>query len=267
MTLKTFDANFGFSTDLEQERNRFVNRMGSLFDKFKRDLKFDEYNSLFEKVCYELGENYRKILSDYSRIVRPVTAPSLQVLSGIDFNKVLRLIVALYNSYDGNNYVQHHIISKSVTDALSKSQMDVGVKWVNGSFYPAGEDLLDEQVIEGALKSLHNYPNENKDITIALTNYQSGRLDGVIENCYLAIEGLTRKVLKNDRTLLNNKVELLQLVGSSRYWGKIVSAYIEYANEMRRHASEERHNLKANEVEGFLYLTCLIIRLVIQSIS
>lgn len=87
-------------------------------------------------------------------------------------------------------------------------------------------------------------------------------LDDVIKNCYSALEGILRNVLGNKKTLDNNKKELLKTVGLSQGWKSILASYIQYAHDFR-HASEQRHLIKKNEAEAYLYMTGLVIRLLI----
>ena len=45
-------------------------------------------------------------------------------------------------------------------------------------------------------------------------------------------------------TFDNNKEDLLRLLQFSKYWDKIFVNYLSYAHEYRRHAGENRHDLK-----------------------
>ncbi|HAM39108.1 MAG TPA: hypothetical protein DCP53_06930 [Elusimicrobia bacterium] len=71
-------------------------------------------------------------------------------------------------------------------------------------------------------------------------------------------------VLKNSKTLDNNKDELLTKLNISQKWKSFLCNYIEYANEYKRHASDKRHNINPIEVEAFLYFTGLLVRLIIN---
>ena len=114
---------------------------------------------------------------------------------------------------------------------------------------------------------MNDFPNEKKDLQIALSNYQAGQVYGVVENCYNLIEGVSQKLLNNKKSLENNKIELLNLFPNRDHWGTILANYIKYAHDYRRHSGENRHNLKPAEIEGFLYLTCIMVRLLIRSIN
>ena len=138
-------------------------------------------------------------------------------------------------------------------------------RWKEGFFYPSGAEELDAALVEEAVTWLKDYPNERKDYAAALQYYTKGtELSDVIENCYTAVEGGVRQVLGNKKTLDNNKDELLKKLDLSDGWNAILANYITYAHDYR-HASEERHEIKKQEAEAYLYMTGLIIRLVIES--
>ena len=110
---------------------------------------------------------------------------------------------------------------------------------------------------------LVNFPNEREDYLKALTGYTNKRLDDVIINCYLAVEGIARDILGNKKTLDNNREELIKKIGLSQEWKALLSNFINYANEFKRHASEKRHSLNPIEVEAFLYLSGVLLRMAI----
>ena len=83
----------------------------------------------------------------------------------------------------------------------------------------------------------------------------------VIRNCYSAVEGIARNLLGNERTLDNNKDELLAKINLSSGWKSLLASYINYAHNYR-HASLKRHDVTKQEAEAYLYMTGLIIRLV-----
>jgi len=86
----------------------------------------------------------------------------------------------------------------------------------------------------------------------------------VIGNCYLVVEGIARSVLKNSRTLDNNREALVRTMELSQEWKSLLNNFINYANEFKRHASEGRHSLNPIEVEGFLYMTGILVRMICE---
>ena len=134
-------------------------------------------------------------------------------------------------------------------------------------FYPSGARELDEPLVEETFKWLTDFPNEKADYHKAVTGYASKQFGEVITNCYLAVEGVARNILGNNRTLDNNREGLMEKLGLSQEWKALLSNFIRYANEFQRHASENRHNLNPIEVEGFLYMTGVLLRMMILTAS
>jgi len=214
---------------------------------------------LFRLVCFELGVNANDFQQNISW---PITT-----LTGDDFNKTLQVLCILYVYLEGlpDSETRQKGLSDSIELVLSLCSCDIGIRWKEGFFYPAGAEELDKPLIEETLTWLKAYPNERKDYRKALEYYlEEKSLDDVIKNCYSAVEGVTRKVLGNDKTLDNNKNELLRKMNLSDGWNSMLANYINYAHNYR-HADEKRHEITKQETEGYLYLTGLIIRLIIES--
>lgn len=263
MSVKEFDKTFGLGSSIDEEKIRFVNRIeNTVFNAFVENYEFEAYQELFEKVCYQLGEDATEIIRQNSFMYTSI--PNFKELSKKDFIQTLRIVIAIYKCLSDNENSQKKI-THYIIDALERANLNLGVRWADGVFYPTGDKLLDVELIDTSLSLLDKYPNEKIDLKNALDNYNSKSLYGVVENCYLAVEGIGRQLLNNKRTLDNNKEGLLQLLHFSKYWDKIFLNYLSYAHEYRRHAGENRHDLKPEEVEGFLYLTCLIIRATLRA--
>lgn len=264
MSVKEFDKTFGLETSIEEEKKRFIIRIeNSLFDFFQKSYSFMEYEQLFKKVCYQLGEDAIELIGQNSYLQRRI--PDLSALSKKDFVKTMRVAVALYKTVVEHNPNTKIYIANLINDALEKASLNLGVKWADGVFYPTGDKLLDKELIDTSLSLLDKFPNEKTDLKNALDNYNAKSLYGVVENCYIAVEGISRQLLNNKKTLDRNREELIGLLKFSKYWDEIYLNYLKYAHEYRRHAGENRHDLKPEEVEGFLYMTCLIIRATLRS--
>ena len=258
---KRFNKIFGLEDDVEAERKRFVKRVNQtifhIIDTAKPTTF--RYPMLFRLVCFELGVNANDFQQNISW---PITT-----LTGDDFNKTLQVLCILYVYLEGlpDSETRQKGLSDSIELVLSLCSCDIGIRWKEGFFYPAGVEELDESLIEETLTWLNDYPDERKDYQRALECYlKEDSLADVIKNCYLAIEGLTRKILGNDKTLDNNKEQLLRKIDLSDGWKSILANYIKYAHDFR-HASGQRHDIKNQEAEGYLYMTGLIIRLIIES--
>jgi len=262
MSIQEFDRRFGLKNSIEEEKERFVNRIeNSVFDNLI-SLEFKEYHKVFKSVCFQLGLNASEII-DKNSFMR-TTIPNFDTLTKKDFVQTLRVVVAIYKAYEDEPNGQT-VIDYLVKNVLKSTTLNIGIRWADGTFYPTGDELLDEELIETAVTLLDNFPNEKIDLKTALENYQAKSLTGVVENCYLCIEGISRQILGNKKTLDNNRPDMLKLLQFSPYWDKIFLHYLNYAHEYRRHAGEKRHELKPEEVEAFLYLTCLMVRSTIKA--
>jgi hypothetical protein len=263
--LARFNKVFGIHDDLSQEQGRFVERVNqTAFDRIE-ELKYPvSYESIFKKVCYWLGTNADVRIAKENRMNYGSTRfiPPIRSLTDDEFMETLKVLVFLYEALDKASEEQE-TLSGWIEAALSHATVDLGVTWNDGMFYPSGARELDESLVEEPLEWLTEFPNERVDYLKALTGYTNNRLDEVIINCYLAVEGIARDVLGNKKTLDNNREELVKRIGISQEWKSLLSNFINYANEFKRHASDKRHNINPAEVEGFLYMSGLLLRMII----
>lgn len=264
--LGRFNKVFGIKEDLRSEQSRFVQRINqTAFIRIQKLQHPVAYGNVFRRVCYYLGTNAEDLISaanSNNYFVTRLAIPSLRSLTMDDFTETLKLLGFLHEALDAAPNEQKALVGW-IEAALSHCTVDLGVAWKDGMFYPSGARELDKGLIEEPWEWLADFPSERADLLKALTAYREGRLDEVIINCYLAVEGTTRVVLGNKRTLDNNREELVKRVGLSQEWKSLLSNFINYANEFKRHASHQRHKISPVEVEGFLYLSGLILRMVI----
>jgi len=263
--LGRFNKVFGIRDDLSIEQNRFVERINQTAFVHIQKLKYSvSYEGIFRKVCYSLGTNADDQISKANRMNYGSTTfiPPLCSLTGNDYLETLRVLVMLYEALDKVSG-ERETLSDWIEAALSRATVDLGVTWNEGMFYPSGARELDKSLIKEPLEWLADFPNERVDYLKALSGYASKRLDDVIINCYLAVEGIARDILGNNKTLDNNREELIKKSGLSQEWKSLLSNFINYANEFKRHASEKRHSLNPVEVEAFLYMSGVLLRVAI----
>jgi hypothetical protein len=273
-----FNKLFGIQPNLEEEKARFVNRINQVVFRVIDTESADAYaySELFERLCIVLGENASDLLRAHGRESRRLEdnllsveggkylAPEIRILTRDNFTETMRILCILYAIFKSNKVKEGVLlINKGVYEALSHATCDLGVQWKDGLFYPSGAEELDKALLEEPLVWLAKYPNERKDYKRALECYLEGtHLGNVIKNCYLSLEGVTRAILGNDKTLDNNKDALLAHINLSDGWKSILGTYIHYANDFR-HASEDRYTASKEEAEAFLYMTGLIMRLLV----
>lgn len=268
---KKFNQVFGIQTQIDDEKRGFVNRINQIIFRMidtERTGEF-EYGAMFEHLCFEMGLNADDVWRKHRRKSDYILddkeyAPEIRSITNDDFDKTLLILCTLYLIL-GSSKEKQKWLSSNIQNSLSRSTCDLGVRWKDGFFYPSGAKELDETLVDETLGWLSKYPDEKKDYQKALEFYIRGTaLTDVVRNCYTAVEGLARNVLGNSKTLDNNKAELLKKMVLSDGWKSILSSYINYAHEFR-HASESRHDIAKQEVEAYLYMTGLIIRLVLES--
>jgi hypothetical protein len=264
--LGRFNKVFGIQDDLLTEQRRFVERINQTAFPAIEKLQYPlSYREIFGLVCYWLGTNANDRISKVNRgnyFTTTAIIPPLRSLTLDDFKETTKVLGLLYEAvakYPGAQ--QTH--SNWIETALDQATVDLGVTWTDGMFYPSGARELDEPLVEETFKWLADFPNEKADYVKAVTAYANKELGEVIISCYVAVEGVARNILGNSKTLDNNREGLMQKLGLSQEWKALLSNFINYANEFKRHASENRHKLNPVEVEGFLYMTGVLLRMMI----
>jgi hypothetical protein len=263
--LGRFNKVFGIQDDVTTEQKRFVERINQTAIARIEKVSYPvSYQAVFEAVCYWLGTNANDRISQANQMnySSSTFVPSLRSLTCGDFMETIKVLGFLHKALNKAPEEQQ-TLSRSIEVALSNATVDLGVTWNEGMFYPSGARELDERLVEEPFKWLADFPNEKADYLKAVTGYTSKRLDDVIINCYLAVEGVARNILGNSKTLDNNREGLMQKLALSQEWKALLNNFISYANEFQRHASENRHNLNPVEVEGFLYMTGVLLRMMI----
>jgi len=268
--LGRFNKVFGIQESLAAEQTMFVQRINQTAFKRIEDLSYptNYYESIFKTTCYWLGINAEDRISraNSANYADRTIVPSLRSLTQDDFTQTLG-VIALLHKVLKEDVDEQKMLSKWVKTALSNVATDLGIGWKAGMFYPAGAKELDLKLVEEPLEWLNNFPDERKDYFKALTGYTKNPIDEVIGNCYLAIEGIVRKIMDNKKTLDNNREGLIKVIGLSQEWKTLLSNFIQYANEFKRHASGKRHSVNPIEVEGFLYMTGLLIRMIVKAMD
>ncbi len=99
-----------------------------------------------------------------------------------------------------------------------------------------------------------------------LSHYLEDRLSDTVTDMYEALEALARIATGRDRELSGNREMFVSRVRASDYYKQLLRDYITYANQYRHAAQQNRPRppLSEPEVEAFVYLTGLFIRLAIR---
>ena len=255
-----FHQRFGLNIEVEEVKRRFVNRvLNFLIIEFPN--RFDIFDEKFveQHICTKLGERWTE-------------QGCLESLMGTDFDKCLRAMEALFTKPLFNNHPGYRQVAQDgVTAILHDMEIDIGIRWENGHFLPAGAPSLDHALVTDPLNLL-NVP-EYKGISTAfqkgLDHYLHSTkkpelLSDVITDMYEALEATAKVICDNDWDLSRNRETMISKLKLSDYYKQMLRDYIEYANKLHRHAGEKGQPKplpSRRETEAFVYLTGLFIRL------
>jgi hypothetical protein len=134
--------------------------------------------------------------------------------------------------------------------------------------YPMGAQLLDEAVIDDNLAWLESYPEAAKPFQAALKIYSlkdPSQYRNLLDSLRLSVEQMLRAILKNSKSLENQKQEFLSWLKASDAHNQIGNIYHDllfgkfapYQNDAVKH-NEDKYTVA--EVEFMLYLTGTLLR-------
>lgn len=265
-----FHQRFNIQVGREDLEKRFVNRiLNRIGDEFPRLRYGVSLSSRDEKallnVANRLGKEHEHDWG-FREYVRN------------DFYSCLQGIEALFETFTSGGYSSSDVneIDGIVQEAITLSEGDLGIRWVNGVFRPSGAKLLDEALVNDNLKWL-----SDRKYTNVLTPFSKGldhfleahrrpeRLADTITDMYEALEALAKVVTDRDRDLSANAELFVSKLKLSNYYKKMLKDYILYACEYRHAVDQDRQRVPPipQEVEAFIYTTGLFIRLAIESLA
>lgn len=259
-----FHQRFSLSINREEAERRFINR---IINKFEQDLNsffefrgIDPYKMALYNVATKLGKEY-----NYSRGLR------VDLREG--FYDCLQALEAIYEILAVQQGFEATKLNDLINFCLSISEIDLGVTWRDGLFWPSGAKLLDEALVNENLKWISNLhldqilvPFEKGLKHFLEAQKQPEKLADTVTDMYESLEAMANITCDNDRDLSANREQFINKLVLSNYYKKMLHEFIEYANQYR-HAmkpGEKREPPKRNEVEAFFYTTGLFIRLAIQ---
>lgn len=258
---KKFHERFEIDLGIDEAKRRFVNRvLNFLIHDIHivacRRYDLDGWASLERHICSKLGEQWR----------------GLNCLSSVvnnDFEKSLQAIEALYTH---PNFVD--LANDGITSILQDTEIDIGIRWEKGRFLPSGAPVLDEKLVNDVLGILSSsqYKGVSDPFKKGLDHFlhstkKTALLADVLTDMHEALEALAKIVCENDRDLSANREALVSRLKVSDPYKRMLKEYIEYANDFARHAGpdgKQKPLPSRREVEGFMYLTGLFIRLALS---
>jgi hypothetical protein len=172
---------------------------------------------------------------------------------------------------EGNSYLDY--VCRQVQEAFEMSPT-IMIRLVRhgntATLYPTGARLLDAAVVESNLIWLARYPDVLKPFEAALKLYMvkdPSQYRNMLDSLRLALEQMLRVVLKNQKSLENQKGEFLRWLKANdvhvqignMYHELLFGSFAKYQNEAVKHR-EDKYTIA--EIEFVLYATGTFLRLI-----
>jgi hypothetical protein len=270
---RPFHERFDIEVGLEEARRRFVNRVSNTIYSgiLHSDLSLDERRLGYKYVANELGERY--INQGFSDFIAADFVRCLQVTEAV-YDWLQQMADTGYSTQQQRYGEIRDSLSSLVERILDYSETDLGIDWQPPVFVPTGARLLDERLVNEQLRWLSDpqyrtvYEPFEKGLSHFLeTERKPQLLPDVVTDMYESVEALAKIVTgKPNKDLSGNRELFVSKVKASDHYKTLLKDYIAYANEFR-HAERKgrpRPTLSRPEVESFVYLTGLFIRLAAQ---
>lgn len=212
--------------------------------------------NILKYVANKLGRRYffRDNFSDYHR-------------GALDFDLFLKSLEALYEALGRYNPSRQEILEAIIKSAISESEVDLGIQWRNGAFWPSRAKLLDTALVNESLDwlSAPQYSNVLVPFEKGLRHFLEAHnkpetLADTITDMYEALEAIAKVITGRNKDLSGNREAFISNLGLSSHYGKMLRDHIDYANQYRhgadRHGAEQgktRGSPLRIEVEAFIY--------------
>ena len=274
-----FHERFDIEVGQEEARKRAVNKIHNIV--FSSLTELPRYEDIEREILTALGDRW-------------VSTHDFHKQVGDDFDRNLQAIEVLYQALDPKRWKQMVVHEYRDTGAeenkklkyytyqqhlkiwicriLEEAEVDLAIRWNSGQFIKSGAALLDERLVNDPLQWLRSSGYET-----VLTPFKKGlshflhaskepeRLADVVTDMYESLEALAKIITGRDRDLSANREMFLAKVKASDEYKQLLKDYIDYANKFRHAEGQRRPELSPKEVESFVYLTGVFIRLAMPS--
>lgn len=261
-----FHERFAIEVGVEEGKRRFVNRvLNFLIETAKEHAGVLEGATggidLERYLCSKLGERYTGF-------------DCLKQVMGTDFDKCLQALEALYKYPRWTSFT-----NMAVKSIIDDTEVDIGIRWDmdNGHFLPAGAPVLDDALVNDPLNLLKTaeYKGVSEAFSKGLDHFLHSTknlslLTNVLTDMHEALEAIAKLVCQNEKELSANREAFISSLGLADPYKRMLKEYIDYANKFGRHAGPQgmpKPVPSRKEVEAFIYLTGLFIRLAVSKNS
>lgn len=259
----SFETRFNVEVGIEEAQRRFMNTCFNVLPRIVRALCPGQ-GDIEGTVATLLGEQYFEGISGTGIF-------SIRSWLTRDFNTCLRTVEKIDEAIQDAN--AKGVFSEAVEQCLALCEIDLGVRWANGVFWPSGAKLLDDELVNDQLKWLSDagYPAVREPFEKGLSDFlrarnEAERYKDVVTDMYEALEAMAKIVCGNGKDLSANREAFVTRLGLTKNFDKMLKEYVDFGCEFR-HAEgprAARTPLLPQEVEAFVYMTGLFLRLAIE---
>lgn len=281
--------------DQEEQLTQLKNRV--LVDTYELTEDFLVRNDIEKAFAYLLGEEvtiepyclveYRDPLlppppllprANQPQTIKQRTFASTCVYKAIkeasNLNRLAMVLQSLFLVLE--EYEHPHLIqlAKKVQSASRLTPgvgFQVAVREKSVILYPPGAELLDEGTVNEPLTWLEAYPHVATHFEQALRFYMAGdtrKYRNLLDNLRFALEQLLKEVLKNDKSLENQKPLLRPWFEQRGIHTQIISMYesLLFSNYALYQNNAVKHNedFTVDEIEFIIYLTGNFMRFLLR---
>lgn len=187
-------------------------------------------------------------------------------------NEFLAYYIAFLNCQRNinNRYYSRDNFEDLLTDCLMKAHIQYEVlEDKDGYFvFPAGDPMMDENLVSNVLVWLDKYPGTKKTYVNALKQYADGiYIRDAADNLSKALETFLQEFLQNDKNLDNNKGEICKYLtsqGADPSIGGMYKSIISTYKDINDKTVKHNDKIDARLLEFLLYQTGLLIRMVLR---
>ena len=135
---------------------------------------------------------------------------------------------------------------------------------------PNGDPFLDAMIIDCVLEGIERYPKADKPFRQALANFlrgDSAHYRNILDDLRFSLEQLLKSLLRNDKSLENQKDILGAWLKGKGVHVQIRSLYAHLANcfsQYQNNAVKHAEDYSETEVEFMIYLTGTLMRLLLE---
>lgn len=262
----SFYKRFWLEVSLIEGKRMFLNRVNDrIFSNLEENV--NKHQILVRVICDRLGEKYSDFIFETNSREWEVVK-RIESITKRDFEMTLYVLETMCKLKEELVWDILNHIRDCIDMSIKYDWINLWIRFHNWLFYPAGDEILDKEIIEASLDNIEWFKAKIY-YTECLKNYLQWNKKWAIEDCYETLEKLSQEILQNTKNLKDNRENILKCFGWSEWFSnqrsKIVNNLYDYLND-HRHTTKDKtnENIDELETEATIYQTWLIINLLIK---